>query len=99
MCLRVITRLVSVMASIESYFSPPPGVIGMQSLNKDAFKQDFTLPAIKVPAKYCSDTLERLKHVVLRYKNSIKRVQDVPGGGNSEVIHYKTSLWTSRFYF
>lgn len=97
MCLRVITRRVSVMASLESYFSPPAEVMGMKLLNKDAFKQNFTLPAIKVPAKHCSRMLERLKDVVLRYKNTIKRVQDVPEGANNEVIMAQLLIWFSQF--
>ena len=85
MCLRIITRRLSVMASLESYFAPPPEVMGMKSLNKEAFKRDITLPAIKVPAKLCSRMVERLKDVTLKYKNTIKRVQDIPGGASNEV--------------
>ena len=90
MCLRIITRPLSVMASLESYFAPPSEVMGMKSLKKDAFKRDITLPAIKVPAKHCSRMLERLKDVILKYKNTIKRVQDIPGGASNEVIRDMT---------
>lgn len=84
MCMRAITRRLSGMASLESYFAPPPEVMGMKSLDKNAFKRDVKLPAIKVPAKHCALMIERLKDVILKYKNTIKRVQDVPGGASNE---------------
>ena len=70
------------MASLDSFFAPPPSVRGMKALERAAFRREVALPAVRLQPSLCSEFLQRFRPVTLKYPG-IKKLVDaktVEGG-------------------
>lgn len=55
-------------SSLEDYFVPPESVRGSKTLDRDSFKRDFELPAIRLAhPSLCSSFLKKLSHACLKF--------------------------------
>lgn len=60
--------------ALEKFFSPPATVRDSKVLNREDFRREVTLPAIRLrDASLCSRFLQRLPHALLRFP-PVKRV-------------------------
>ena len=65
--------------ALDAFFSPPASVRGSKVLNREDFRRDVPLPAIRLrDASLCSRFMQRLPHALLRFP-TIKRVVDDVG--------------------
>lgn len=63
------------MATLDELLAPPACVCGMKVLQRESFRREVQLPALKVPGPAkCSVFLQRFHHVVLRYPGAKKFV-------------------------
>ena len=63
------------MATLDELLAPPARVCGMKVLQREVFRREVQLPALKVPGPAkCSVFLQRFHHVVLRYPGAKKFV-------------------------
>ena len=64
---------------LEKFFSPPASVRGSTVLNREDFRREVSLPAIRLhDASLCSRFLQRLPHALLRFP-PVKRVVNEVG--------------------
>lgn len=63
--------------ALEAFFAPPANVRGSRVLNREDFRREVTLPAIRLrEASLCSRFMQRLPRALLRFP-TIKRVVNV----------------------
>ncbi|XP_017268856.1 tRNA (guanine(37)-N1)-methyltransferase isoform X2 [Kryptolebias marmoratus] len=67
-------------------YQPPPEVRGMTSLNKDAFTQTITVPAIRVPIGVLNKVAKSLKKSTIQRPGVQRVVQDKEGSGDFRLI-------------
>ena len=72
----------STKEALEDFFSPPASVRGSTALNREDFRREVLLPAIRLrDASLCSRFMQRLPHVLLRFPKIKKVVNDVGEDG------------------
>ncbi|XP_058472118.1 tRNA (guanine(37)-N1)-methyltransferase [Solea solea] len=57
-------------------YQPPPGVRGMTSLDKEAFTQSISVPALRVPTRVLNKVIKSLKKCALQRPGLSRVVQD-----------------------
>ena len=68
--------------ALEDFFSPPASVRGSTVLNREDFRRNVTLPAIRLrDAVLCSRFMQRLPHALLRFPTIKRVVSDVKEDG------------------
>ncbi|XP_037551272.1 tRNA (guanine(37)-N1)-methyltransferase [Nematolebias whitei] len=67
-------------------YQPPVEVRGMTSLNKDAFTQIITVPALRVPIGVLHKVLKSLKKSIIKRPNLFKVVQDNEGSDDFRLV-------------
>ena len=68
--------------ALEDLFSPPASVRGSTALNRDDFRRNVTLPAIRLrDAALCSRFMRRLPHVLLKFPKIKRVINDVGEDG------------------
>ncbi|XP_066281214.1 tRNA (guanine(37)-N1)-methyltransferase-like [Branchiostoma lanceolatum] len=70
-----VSRFLLVMS--ENLFTPPPGVRGMEVLDRQAFNLTVQVPAIKIPTKAIGGLLKPLRSILLKRPNT-KKLVDIP---------------------
>ena len=69
-------------AALEDFFSPPASVRGSTALNREDFRREVLLPAIRLrDASLCGRFVQRLPHVLLRFPKIKRVINDVGEDG------------------
>lgn len=67
-------------------YRPPPEVRGMTSLDKDAFTQTITVPALRVPTVVINKVMKSLKKATIQRPGVSRVVQDKEGNSDFRLI-------------
>ncbi|XP_034431311.1 tRNA (guanine(37)-N1)-methyltransferase [Hippoglossus hippoglossus] len=67
-------------------YRPPAGVRGMTSLDKEAFTQTITVPALRVPTRVLNKVIKSLKKSTIQRPGMPRVVQDTDDGGDFRLI-------------
>lgn len=67
-------------------YQPPVEVRGMTSLNKDAFTQTITVPALRVPTGVLNKVVKSLKMSTIKRPNVSRVVQDKEGSDDFRLV-------------
>ncbi|XP_070576776.1 LOW QUALITY PROTEIN: tRNA (guanine(37)-N(1))-methyltransferase-like [Ptychodera flava] len=81
--------IASQLSNVDEMFSPPTGITGMKTLDRDAFRRVVTVPALKVE-KRCLSKLMKSKDfdsVILKRKRChVKVIRDIGNEGDEKFL-------------
>ncbi|KAG7238497.1 hypothetical protein INR49_030770 [Caranx melampygus] len=67
-------------------YQPPPEVRGMTTLDKDAFKQTITVPALRVPTRVLNKVIKSLKKSTIQRPGVPRVVQDTEQNSDFRLV-------------